>query len=439
MIFSLIIAKLVAFILHLFSKGATTLPGRIALYFKYDLLNKLSENVKIICVTGTNGKTTTCALIEQGLKNSGKSYFINKSGANMISGVATAFILNSTVLGKCKKEYAILECDENSFPIISRYLDASIVAVTNLFRDQLDRYGEIEHTRAKIVEAIKNLPTATVVLNGDCPMTYYISRLVDNEIKTFGINKSYCVKATSDAQYCPVCSSKLNYKSRIFAQLGSFYCSRCGYARVNPDYAVSDIAETNELGSSFIMNNRLVKINLGGLYNVYNYICANAVLDILKLDNSSLNQFDGSFGRMEKFNSNQQEITLLLVKNPVGFSNCLSYALELNNYKNYVFALNDNYADGRDVSWIWDVDFSSIKSRADKVATIGIRAYDMALRLKYDDVITDDIFANEDYSGLLDYIEGIKGNVVVFASYTAMMNMRHYFIKRYGGEEFWEQ
>lgn len=437
MMFSIIIAKLVAFILRMLGKGATTLPGRVALSLKYNILNRLSKGVHIICITGTNGKTTSCALIEQGIKASGKSYFINKSGANMITGVATSFVMNSSIFGKCKKDYAILECDENSFPIISRYLDAEIVVVTNLFRDQLDRYGEIEITQKKIVEAIENMPNAVVALNADCPMTYYISRLVNNEIMTFGINDRVNVSAVSDVNYCPKCSSSLSYQNRIYAQLGDFYCSSCGYSRANPNYVVSEIIELNEDGSSFVLDDKLVNISVGGIYNIYNYLSAYTALAILNIGNiDNLSSFSGSFGRMEHFKFDASEILMLLVKNPVGFSNCLSYAQKLKGDYLYVFALNDNDADGRDVSWIWDVDFSSVKVKANEVATIGNRAYDMALRLKYNDIMVDSIFDNEDYDSLIEYVK--NKNTVIFTSYTAMMNMRPYFIKEFGGDEFWE-
>ena len=183
MIFTILISKLIAKALNLLNFGATTLPGRVALRLKIDILNRLSKGVKIICVTGTNGKTTTCALLEYALNKKGLSYFINKSGANMLSGVATAFIMNCNLLGKCKREYAILECDENSFPEISRYLDASIVGVTNIFRDQLDRYGELDSALNSIISAVGNLPKADIVLNADCPLTYSISKHCENHLK----------------------------------------------------------------------------------------------------------------------------------------------------------------------------------------------------------------------------------------------------------------
>ena len=442
MILTILISKLISRLLRFFGKGATTLPGRVALSMKYNILNRLCRGVNIICVTGTNGKTTTCALIEHALKKLEKSYFINKSGANMISGVATAFIMNCNIFGRCKKEYAILECDENSLPEISRYIDAKIVAVTNIFRDQLDRYGELDSALNSIVSGINNMPDALLVLNADCPITYSISEKCENKIYPFGVNANCLQSAVSESHFCPVCGGELVYKSRVYAQLGDFYCAKCGYKRVFPELSISDISE-NEGVYSFVVNrpsaSTLSSSLLGGIYNIYNFACAFAVLDLLGLyDSALLSDFSGAFGRMEHFKCGDNEILLLLVKNPVGFSNCISYASKLSGEYNYVFALNDNEADGCDVSWIWDTSFDALSGRGNKVFTVGRRSFDMALRLKYDGVSVFSSIDGEDYNSLIRIIREENRNFIVFANYTAMMNMRKFFIEAFGGKEFWE-
>ena len=437
---AIITAKLVLKILRLMGKGATTLPGRIALKMKYNILNTLSFGVKIICVTGTNGKTTTCAFIEHALREGGFSYFINKSGANMISGVASSFIENCTVFGRCKKEYAILECDENSFPEISRYLDAEIVAVTNVFRDQLDRYGETETTLNTIVSAIKNMPEAVLVLNADCPLTYSISEKCENKVITFGINANSRLKSAEDNRFCPLCKSELVYKSRVYAQLGNFFCPRCAFKRVYPDFCAEEISALENGKSEFFIcydKRELVSTSLGGIYNVYNYCCAYAILKTLGIRTDSLSSFSGAFGRTERFSGDGFEVLLLLVKNPVGFANCINFASKMRGY-NFVFALNDNEADGCDVSWIWDACFSKLKNASSSFYTIGKRSPDMALRLKYDGITATEIISGEDYEYLIKLLKTKKQNTVVFANYTAMMNMRKHFIRAFGGKEFWQ-
>lgn len=437
--FSILIAKLTAKILHFLGKGATTLPGRIALYLKYNILNNLSSGVKIICVTGTNGKTTTCALIEHALKKQGVSYFINKSGANMITGVATAFVMNSTIFGKCKKDYAILECDENSLPMISRYIDADVVVVTNLFRDQLDRYGEISHTLNKIKEGIDNMPQAQLVLNADCPLTFSLSHHCSNKVSTFGINAAFHDNSLSDNRFCPFCNCELSYHSKVYAQLGNYYCPNCSYQRTKPNFLVTDIIDICEFSSSFVVDGNLLQITLGGVYNIYNFCSAALALKILGFsDYSSLCTFSGAFGRMERFKNGTQNILLMLVKNPVGFSSCIKYASKIKGEIDIAFALNDNAADGKDVSWIWDSSLADLKVKNAFFYTVGTRSYDMALRLKYDSFFVTKAIDNEDYSNLIEIIKSSSRDFVVLANYTSMMNMRHLFIENFGGKEFWQ-
>lgn len=438
MVIAILTAKCIALVLRLLGKGATTLPGKIALKLKYNILTKLSESVTVICVTGTNGKTTTCALLEHVLQREGCSYFINKSGANMMSGVTTAFIMNATVFGKCKKDYAILECDENSLPLIANYLDAHIIAVTNLFRDQLDRYGEISHTRQKIKEAIDKTPTALLLLNADDPITYSLAAQCRNRTVTFGINADIPSGGISDMRYCPVCGNALAYQSRVYAQLGNYRCSSCGFHRPAPDIAISDITATG-----FILHTKrkseLAATSLGGLYNLYNYCAAAAILDTLGFPSlSALGSFSGAFGRMEKFTCNGKTVLLLLVKNPVGLTGCIRYVCQIRGAVDMAFALNDNEADGRDVSWIWDSDFTPIAVKNPHVYTLGTRSEDMALRLKYDGIQTDKIIDGEGFRELLDIIKSSDSDFIVFSTYTAMMHMRHLFIDCFGGREFWE-
>ena len=225
---TLLIAKTAAAVLNLLGRGATSLPGRIAVSLKQNILSVLSRGVHIICVTGTNGKTTTCALIEQGLKSNGKSYFVNRGGANMIGGVVSAFIANSTVFGKCKKDFAVLECDENSFPIIARYIDADCVAITNIFRDQLDRYGEVSTTLSKILTAVEMMPNATLCLNADCPLTYSLSLHCKNKMVTYGVNADLKNNTIVDSRTCPKCGNALEYRSVAYSRLGDYVCRSCG-------------------------------------------------------------------------------------------------------------------------------------------------------------------------------------------------------------------
>lgn len=439
MIFAIIISKLVAFFLHLLGHGATTLPGRIALKLKYNILNRLSKNVHIICVTGTNGKTTTCALLSHALESLGYSYFVNKGGANMLSGVASAFILNSNIFGNCKTDYAILECDENSLPLISRYLDADVLVVTNIFRDQLDRYGEVTITLDKIKQGIDNMPSCLLLLNGDCPLTFSLSLTCNNDYLTFGINADFNDYSASDNRFCPRCSEALSYSTRIMAQLGDFYCSGCGYHRVTPSFVVNDIIDLTDDGSCFVIDDELTTISLGGIYNIYNYIAAYSALKAMGINaKNELSNFNGAFGRMEKFKFNGKSVLLLLVKNPVGLSNCVKYCANLKGSYDFAFALNDKPADGCDVSWIWDSSFLPLLMRINSAYTVGTRSLDMAVRLKHDGIIPTKIINGENYLELIKIIKNSDRDFIVLSTYTSMMKMRHDFIDSFGGREFWQ-
>ena len=437
---SILAARLVSGVLRAFRRGATTLPGRVALFFQYDILTALSRSTRVICVTGTNGKTTTCALLEHALKGAGKSCFVNKSGANMLTGVTTAFLENSTVFGRCRKDFAILECDENSLPLISRYVDAEIIAVTNIFRDQLDRYGEVTHTLGAIKSSIENTPTATLVLNADCPLTHSLSRCRNASLH-FGIDGNYGGADISEARYCPQCAAELQYNSRVFAHLGDYRCPRCGYQRGKVDIKARDIVVLGENGARFELGTDDTfypfQTSLGGIYNVYNIICAATVLRALGVgDVMLLGDFSGAFGRMENFADENSRVLLLLVKNPVGFSSCAAYAAKLTGYENLIIALNDNAADGRDVSWIWDAELDCLRSTAYRIYTFGTRAGDMTLRLKYN-YLTVTETVEGDNPALLEHI--ISGeNTVIMANYTAMMRIRPALRRRFGGKEFWE-
>ena len=451
---SCLVCRIVHFVLQKMGRGATTLPGRIALKVRRNVLADLSKNVKVIIVTGTNGKTTSCRIIEEGLKTAGKTYFINKSGANLITGITSSFIMNSTVFGKNKYEYAIVECDENAFREVSRYIRCDVVLVTNVFRDQLDRYGEVTHTLNAIKESVKNLPNATVCLDADCSLTYSMSREIPNKIITFGVDVPFDNNSKapeiSDAKYCIFCKNEYEYTYHTYGHLGGFSCSHCGYSRPKVDFAVRSVEELKPNHSivvaSFNGNESIVKVNIGGAYNVYNAIGCAAGLSALGINEkdiiSSLESFSGAFGRMEQFTSGDNKINIILVKNPAGFSQTMNFLKSIDDDFTLILSLNDNAADGRDISWIWDVDFSDIfkKSNVKDVYVTGKRCYDMAIRVKYEGVGNREIkvIENENYDKLVDIAVSQGRDVYIVPTYTSMMTMRPTIAKRLGGKDFWE-
>ena len=451
---SCLVCRFVHFVLQKLGRGATTLPGRIALKVKRNVLSDLSKNVKVIIVTGTNGKTTSCRIIEEGLKTAGKTYFINKSGANLITGITASFIMNSSVTGKCKKEYAIVECDENAFREVSRYIRADVILVTNVFRDQLDRYGEVTHTLNAIKESIKNLPEAVVCLNADCSLTYSMAKEIPNKIVTYGVNVPFDKDAKepeiSDAKYCIFCKHEYKYSYHTYGHLGGFECTDCGYKRAQPDFSVISVEELKPNHSivvtDFNGDKNITKINIGGAYNIYNAVGCSSALSAIGLDNktvySALESFNGAFGRMEQFDCGDNKINVILVKNPAGFSQTMNFLKSIEDDFTLILSLNDNAADGRDISWIWDVDFCDIfkKDNVKNLYVCGKRCYDMAVRVKYEGTNGREIqvIENEDYNTLVDIAQAQGNDVYIVPTYTSMMTMRPVIAKRLGGKEFWE-
>lgn len=452
---SCLICRLTYILLKTTGRGATTLPGRMALKIKPDILKKVSDSVKIVLVTGTNGKTTTCRILEQMFIDSKKSYFLNKSGANLITGITTSFIMNSSIFGKNKKEYAIVECDENAFKKVSLYLKPEVVLVTNIFRDQLDRYGEVTHTLSAIRESISNLPDTTLCLCTDCSLTYSLSRdFQGNKIFTYGVDLPFDDNSSetnvSDAEYCIFCKTKYEYDYHTFGHLGGFRCSNCGYKREEPSVAVQKIIDIK--GDYSVVSMKIfdetfeTRVNVPGTYNIYNAAGAALALKCLGFESkdivNSIADFDCAFGRMEKFTYNGHNINMILVKNPAGFTQVTAHLSRVTEDFAVVFCLNDNAADGRDVSWIWDVHFHNLfdSPYLKKVYTCGKRAYDMALVLKYNgyDEKNITVIENEDYDKEIEYIISENKDVYIVPTYTSMMEQRHKIAAKFGGKEFWE-
>ena len=252
--------------------------GKVATMFYGDPSTKL----KLVGVTGTNGKTTSSRMIEQAFLEQGKSYFANRSGANLISGITTEFVINSSLSGKCRKEYAVIECDEAAARRVFSQLRPQVIVVTNLFRDQLDRYGEVTHTLENIREGIKGAPEAVLCLNADCSLTVSLANDLPNRAVFFGIDKGAAPSRPktelSDASHCIYCKSEYEYDFISYGHLGNFRCTHCGYHRPKAEYAVTNVVEQRVNGSSVVLmvngSQYLAEVNLPAMYNIYNAIGA---------------------------------------------------------------------------------------------------------------------------------------------------------------------
>lgn len=373
-------------LIRILGGGATDFPGKIALKICPGLLGYLAKNVKTIIVTGTNGKTTTSRMIEQSLKDNGISFFCNKSGANLMNGITAEFCANSTLGGKNKCDCALIESDEAAFKTVSRYVDAKCVLVTNVFRDQLDRYGEITHTLNNIRIGIENSKNAVVCLNADCSLTASLREDISNKIILYGVNGPIYkerVKEASDAPYCIHCKNEYTYDYITFGHLGKYHCDKCGYSRPDPDVSVSRVFVSDASHSEIEIDTGSKKfranIDLPGGYNIYNGVSAVTVAHALGLNEekavNALSTFECGFGRMEKFMLEETETRMILIKNPAGCNQVLNFLSNISEKSLFVVCLNDNYADGTDISWIWDVDFETLQKIDDKLDGYWYREY----------------------------------------------------------------
>ncbi len=446
------LCKLLRFVSRVLHRGGTAMPGSWALKLCPELLSILARGVKTVVITGTNGKTTSARMIEQAFAEQGKSYFANRSGANLVSGITTEFVINSSLSGRCRREYAVIECDEAAAVKALGMLRPRVVVVTNLFRDQLDRYGEVTHTLENIRRGIEGAPEAKLCLNADCSLTASLADTLPNEAVFFGIEAGAAPSAgkseLSDASHCIRCKTEYEYDYVTFAHLGGFRCPHCGYKRRAPEYAVAEIPEQRAEGSSIVLNVRgrryAAEVNLPALYNIYNAAGAVAAVTEMGLGTeaaiAALAGFKCGFGRMERFALGRGGAKVMLVKNPAGCNQVLDFLQHVGEPFVLVICLNDRAADGTDISWIWDAAFEKLcelPGTLTRVIVSGDRAADMAVRVKYAGVAPQLVSTERDYETLVQALAEQDRPVYFIPTYTAMLELREVLIRRCGGDEFW--
>ena len=433
-IVSIIATKVALFLTKTILKGGTTFPGRVALKIDSSILSKVSKGYKVVLVTGTNGKTTTTSMIYNIIKEKGFSVITNNTGANLYAGIVTTFVENYKFSKSNEGKYAIIEVDEANLKYITEHITPEVITVTNLFRDQLDRYGEVYTTLTKILEGVVKVPESKLVLNGDESLLGKLD--VKNPSVFYGFNTAISenkeIDVNADSKFCKFCKTPYSYNFVTYNHLGDYFCTGCGYTHPKNTYAVDDILELTAESSTVKFGDLEVLISQSGAYNIYNALCAYAITRELGIDDetikASLESQGSSFGRQEIINIDGIETKIILVKNPAGYNQALD-TLCLNNEEfSSAFLLNDNYADGTDISWIWDVNFEKLKEvPLNEVFISGSRAYDMAVRLKTAGLDTESFKIETEYEALTEQIKNGKNKkLYILATYTAMINYRKY-------------
>ncbi|WP_201362094.1 MurT ligase domain-containing protein [Dictyobacter formicarum] len=386
--------------------GGTSIVGVVAQRVYPDIVEHLATELEhgSVMITGTNGKTTTSSFIAAILRDDGLRVWRNREGSNLVGGVASSLVIRAQPNGHLRRAgqaISILEVDEAALPQIVRSIPPRVIVFTNLFRDQLDRYGEVDSVVSKWKQAIALLPaTTTLVLNADDPTIAQLGDGFAGRCLYYGIETALEreedeTKADHhqviDARVCSNCGHDYEYDLHFYSHMGHYHCPQCGKKRPQPDVRVThvqvDTFDRIRLQIQVADQQRELIVPLPGLYNIYNALAASAAS--LALDTpwepiiSGIEQSKPVFGRGERIQADGKTMRLLLAKNPTGFNEVLRTLFSDGTTRHILFILNDNIADGQDISWIWDVDFERALGQTQTLVISGTRALDLALRLKY--------------------------------------------------------
>ncbi|MGH3023815.1 MAG: MurT ligase domain-containing protein [Gaiellaceae bacterium] len=428
--------------------GGTTLPGKILATVDPGALGRLAGRLPLgsALLSATNGKTTTAAIVAEILDGRARLAH-NRAGANLVSGVASALLASPDA------ELGLFEVDEAAFPEIARRVRPHAVCLANLFRDQLDRYGELELIAERWRAAVADLPEdAWVVANADDPLVADIVRGRETAVR-FGLDDSRVARErlphAADSKYCVVCGTPHDYAAAYVGHLGDWRCPNCGLARPPLDVWAGGIELDGLSGSAFDLHTpegvRRAELALPGLYNVYNAVAAAALALVLGASPAEvcagIGRFRAAFGRFERIPAGECAVLLLLVKNPAGANEVVRTLVAGGPPVLAVIALNDDIADGRDVSWIWDVDFEPLLEGLERVVATGSRAQELALRCKYGGLDPEAIEVVPDLEEALDRglaLTPAGGELVVLPTYTAMLALRRIVAGRGLVRNYWE-
>ncbi|MDR1101401.1 MAG: MurT ligase domain-containing protein [Clostridiales bacterium] len=440
-------AKILVIIGKLVGKKGSSTPGSVALKICPDMLRILAKKVpEIAVICGTNGKTTTNNLLCAIMQASGRRVICNHIGANMLAGVACAFAVNADIFGRIHADFAAIEVDEFSAVKVFEHFKPNFMIITNLFRDQLDRYGEIDIAISRLQQAIDMAPNCKLVLNADDPLVAAFACDNSLEVHYFGVGERVFEddaedtgERVTDGLFCRKCGEKLKYEYIHYNQLGRFFCTKCGFCRPHADTEAQNVELRAEGGLAFDVWGARIDVNYRGFYNIYNILAAMSVAslsgatDVVQppsehtqdADSSKINlapvtralaDYQPQIGRMQMYKIGGKEFIFNLSKNPAGFNQAIK-TIGNDPESAVIIAINDNEQDGIDISWIWDVDFELLN--AARVFACGTRRDDLRVRLKYAETAAVTMCAT-----VRDALEaarrGGEARVYVLVNYTAL-------------------
>lgn len=417
-----IIAILVGKILHFIGKPlgkSTNLPGEIALKICPNLISTFKIRGKVLAVTGSNGKTTTANMVAHILKSCGYSVANNAKGSNLTGGVATTLITSSNISGYIDRDFVVLEVDERFSRLIFRNFAPDIMLVTNLFRDQLTRNGNVDVIISKLTEAIK--PNTKLVLNANDPISSLLApdndRVYYEMVKTTQSTEK-SINITHDCKVCPICFAPMNYEFFHYNHIGKFSCSKCDYQTQKADYTAESVDFKT---GSFLINGVPALTGYKSAFNFLNVtaavaLCCEAGVDIASAV-KAVNTFKVSRQRFDEFDIGGRKAVMILSKNqnPVSFDQSISYVVDADEEEKtvIVFVNNINHTHNKDTTWLYDISFGRLDENIDSIICTGPRAYDLAVRLKLDGFNMKKVLTEPNLENLKSVVSQTKGTVYV--------------------------
>ena len=428
-------AKITSFLSKKMNRGSgATLPGYVARRIDPNILKEISGQVrdKILVTMGTNGKTTTNAILCRALEAEGKKVIINRTGANMMNGIISAFVLATDRKSRLDADFACIEVDELAAAGVLPQLSPDCGVLTNISRDQLDRFGEVDITFNKLMAAVASVPEMKLIITCDDILSCSLAQESGNPYVTCGISEQIFDDISRseirESIFCRKCGSKLEYDFFHYGQLGIYHCPSCGWKRPEPDFYAENITMGEDGLYSFDLDGEHIDSTARTPYNIYNTLSAYTALKTAgagyKKFKEMIESFDYGNNRESVFHIDGAKVQLHLAKNPIGFQQKVSLVLKDPAPKDIIIQINDTLQDGTDISWLWDVDFQYLAdSNASSITTAGTRKYDMGLRLKYEDIPCR---STEDMEGtILELAKSGTKNLYVIVNYSGLYRTNH--------------